>query len=216
LLDIVIVGAGGFGREVYRWAKDSFPPTQYHIKGFLSDRPGELDGFAHDEKVLGDDLSYAVEENDRFLFAIGNMEVKKRIVARMKACSAQFLTLIHPTAVVVTSARIGEGVILCPFALVGDHAVLGDFVMMNFYSSCGHDTTVGKYSIFSPYATANGFANIEEEVFLGTHATVTANRRIGRGAKISANSVAMQDVPPGAFVYGVPGKTTMIFSPEID
>jgi sugar O-acyltransferase (sialic acid O-acetyltransferase NeuD family) len=214
LLDIVIVGAGGFGREVYRWAKDSFPPTEYRIKGFLSDRPCELDGFGYEEKILGDDLSYSIEENDRFLFAIGNIEAKKRIVARMKVRSAQFLTLIHPTAVVAPSARIGEGVIVCPFALVSDHVVLGDFVMMNFYSSCGHDAKVGNYTVFSPYATANGFADIEEEVFLGTHATVTANRRIGRASKINANSVAMRDVPAGAFVHGVPGKTAMIFSPE--
>jgi sugar O-acyltransferase (sialic acid O-acetyltransferase NeuD family) len=212
LLDIVIVGAGGFGREVYGWAKDAFPSAQYRIKGFLSDRPGELDGFGYEEKILGDDLSYSIQENDRFLFAIGNIEAKKRVGERMKLRAAQFLTLIHPTAVVAASACIGEGVVICPFALVSDHVVLEDFVMMNFYSSCGHDTRVGRYSIFSPYATANGFAHIEEEVFLGTHATVTANRKVGRGAKINANSVAMQDVPAGAFVFGVPGRTQMIFS----
>jgi hypothetical protein len=97
LFNIIIVGGGGFGREVYRWAKDSFSPTQYHIKGFLSDRADALDGYEHDEKILGDDLSYAVQENDRFLFAIADTEAKKRIVARMKACSAQFLTLIDTT-----------------------------------------------------------------------------------------------------------------------
>lgn len=216
MFNIVIVGAGGFGREVYRWAKDSFPCTQYRIKGFLSNRPEDLDGFEHDERILGDDLGYAVQEDDRFLFAIADVEVKKRIVVRMKVRSARFLTLIHPTAVVASSARIGEGVIICPFALVSDHAVLGDFVLMNFYSSCGHDAKVGKYSIFSPYATANGFVNIEDGVFLATHATVTAHRRVGRGAKISANSVAMQDVPAGALVYGVPGKARIVFPPEND
>lgn len=216
MLNIVIVGAGGLGREVYQWAKDAFPRTQYRVKGFLSNRPEDLDGFEQEERILSDDLSYAVQEDDRFLFAIGDIEVKKRIVVRMKARSAQFLTLIHPTAVVAGSAHIGEGVIVCPFALVSDHVVLGDFVLMNFYSSCGHDAKVGKYGIFSPYATANGFVTIEDEVCLGTHATVAAHRRIGVGAKISANSVAMQDVPARAFVYGVPGKTKMIFSPDRD
>lgn len=214
MLDIVIVGAGGFGREVYRWAKDSLPGAQYRVKGFLSSRPEDLDGFGFKEKILGDDVSYALQENDRFVFAIGSIEAKKRSVERMKARGIKCVTLIHPSAVVASSARLGEGVILCPFALVSDHVVLGDFVIMNFYSSCGHDTKVGKYGMFSPYATANGFVTMDDEVFLGTHATVTGYRRVGVGAKISANSVAMEDVQAGGFVFGVPGKVKTIFSPD--
>jgi sugar O-acyltransferase (sialic acid O-acetyltransferase NeuD family) len=216
MLDIVIVGAGGFGLEVYRWAKDSLPCTEYRVKGFLSSRPEDLDGFGFEEKILGDDVSYAVQENDRFVFAIGSIEAKKRSVQRMKARDMKCVNLIHPSAVVASSARLGEGVILCPFALVSDHVVLGDFVMMNFHSSCGHDTKVGKYGMFSPYATANGFVTMEDEVFLGTHATVTGHRKVGVGAKISANSVAMQDVPAGGFVFGVPGKVKTIFFPKSD
>jgi len=216
MLDIVIVGAGGFGREAYYWIKDSFSTTQYRIKGFLSTNPCDLDGFHFEETILGDENSYTARENDRFLFAIGNIETKKRVVETMKRANARFLTLIHPTAVVASSARIGEGAVICPFALVSNHVVLGDFVMMNFYSSVGHDTTVGAYSIFSPYATANGFSHLDAEVFLGTHATITAYRRVGRGAKISANSVAMEDVPARSFVFGVPGKIRTILAPDTD
>jgi sugar O-acyltransferase (sialic acid O-acetyltransferase NeuD family) len=214
MVDVIIVGAGGFGREVYHWAKDSLAATQYRIKGFLSHHPEDLEGFGLEEKILGDDVTYAVQENDRFLLAIGDIEAKKRIIERMKARQGKFISLIHPTAIVKSSARIGEGVILCPFVLVSDHVVLGDFVMMNFYSSCGHDAKVGKYGIFSPYATVNGFVTMDDEVFLGTHATVTGYRRVGLGAKISANSVAMHDVPARAFVFGVPGKIKTIFFPD--
>ena len=84
----------------------------------------------------------------------------------MKARGIQCVTLIYPTAVVASSAVIAKGVIFCPFVLVSDHVVLADFVMMNFYSSCGHDTKVGKYGMFSPYATANGFVTMEDELFL--------------------------------------------------
>lgn len=216
MLDIVIVGAGGFGREVYHWIRDSFSPSEYRIKGFLSRNHRELDGFSLEETILGDENSYSAQEDDRFLFAIGSIETKKRVVERMKLGNAQFLTLIHPTAVVASSARIGEGVVICPFALVSNQVVLGDFVMMNFYASVGHDTTVGAYSIFSPYATANGFVQLEAEVFLGTHATVAAYRKVGRGARVSANSVAMEDVPARSFVFGVPGKIKTVLAPDCE
>jgi sugar O-acyltransferase (sialic acid O-acetyltransferase NeuD family) len=211
MLNIIIIGAGGFGREVYQWAKDSFDNSEYQIKGFISNKPDDLKGFNIEVGILGDDVNYKINENDRFLFGIGNIDVKKRIVRDLKKRGAQFITLIHKTAVVATNARIGEGVIICPFATVSDSVVLDDFVMLNFYSSCGHDSKIGKYSILSPYSTTNGFVTLEEEVFLGTHSTVTAHNKVGSRSKISANSVAMHDVPSYTFVYGVPGKHQTIF-----
>ncbi|MBW1801503.1 MAG: hypothetical protein JRJ85_12340, partial [Deltaproteobacteria bacterium] len=102
--------------------------------------------------------------------------------------------------------------VICPFVTVSDNADIDDFAMLQLYASCGHDSKIGRYGILSPYATVNGFSTLEDEVFMGTHATVTAYRKVGFRAKISANSVAMQDVPSYGFVYGVPGKTRIIFS----
>ena len=209
--NIIIIGAGGFGREVYCWAKDTFSNQEFQIKGFLSNNPRDLDNFDMDVPILEDATTYKIEEKDRFIFAIGDIDAKKRIVTNMKNQGAKFITLIHPTAVVAKSAHIGEGVIICPFALVSSHVELQDFVTINFYSSCGHDAKVGKYCILSPYATLNGFTILEDEVFLGTHATVTARKKVGYRSKVSANSVAMYDVPPHTLVYGVPGKNQTIF-----
>lgn len=209
--NVIIVGAGGFGREVFNWANDSLPSERYRIKGFLSNKPGHLDFFNLGVGVLGDDETYSIGDDDRFLFAIGDIDAKKRIVGKMKDRGARFISLIHPTAVVARTARLGEGVIVCPFAVVSDSVELGDFATLNYYSSCGHDSKVGRCGILSPYATLNGFAVLEDEVFMGTHSTVAANRRIGYRSKISANSVAMYDIPPRHFVFGVPGKAQKIF-----
>ena len=45
MYDIIILGAGGLGRELYLWAKDSFPKDQYKIKGFLDDNPKVLNNY---------------------------------------------------------------------------------------------------------------------------------------------------------------------------
>jgi len=206
MYDIIIVGAGGFGREVYLWTKDSFPDDQYKIKGFLDDNPRILDNYDMDVGIIGDLNSYEIKNQDRFLFAIGDIDVKKRLVARLKKKGAKFLTLIHPTAIVANTAKIGQGVIICPFVTVSDHVQLGDFIIMNIYSSCGHDAKVGNYCILSPYATINGFVILEDEVFLGTHAAVIPYKKVGYKSKISANSVVMRDVAANKIVFGVPGK----------
>ena len=206
MYNIVIVGAGGCGREVYLWAKDSFDFTKYQIKGFLSNNKSDLDNFDIKVGIIGDPDYYEIKENDRFLFAIGNIETKKRLIEKLKNKGAKFLTLIHPTAIVASTKKIGEGVVICPFCLVSDNVQLGDFVMINSFVTCGHDVKVGKYSILSPYVSLNGFVILEDEVFLGTHATVIAGKRVGYRSKVSANSAVMRNVPPNRIVFGVPGR----------
>lgn len=210
--EIVIVGAGGFGRELLHWAQDAFPADKFRIKGFLCKDPSELDKFRVNLPILGDENKYDVKDNDRFLFAVGDVDVKQRVVSTLKRKGAQFISLIHPTARVFPTARIGEGVVICPFVTVSDCAEVGDFVTLNYYSSCGHDTKIGPYCILSPYAIVGGASILEERVFMGMHATVAPCKQVGRGSKISANSAAMYDVPPNTFVYGVPGVNRILYS----
>lgn len=215
MLDIVIVGAGGFGREVYHWARALLVSPNYRFKGFIDDNPDLNEIPEISSQILGAIRSgedqYEIRSTDRFIYAIGNIDNKKTIITELQNRGAKFLTLVHPTAVVADTATIGEGVVICPFALVSDQAIISDFVMINFYASCAHDTQVGKYTILSPYATLNGYVELEDEVFLGTHSTVVASRKIGYRTKISANSVAMTNVPPRSIVVGVPGKYKTIF-----
>jgi len=203
---IIIVGAGGFAREVYSWANDAFSKKNYKIKGFLSYNQKDLDGFNVKVGVLGNDDNYKIDKNDLFIIAIGNIDIKKRAVKKLKKRGAKFISLIHPTSLIIPTAKIGEGVVICPYCLISDNVQLDDFVMMNTYASCGHDVKVGKYSILSPYVALNGFVKLENEVFVGTHATVIAYKKVGFKSKISANSVVIKDVLANRTVIGVPGK----------
>ena len=206
MYNIIIVGAGGFAREVYYWADDTFSKKNYRIKGFLSYNQIDLDRCNMKVSIIGNDNNYKIEEDDRFVIAIGDIDIKKRAVNTLKKRGAKFISLIHPTSLIVPTAKIGEGVVICPYCLVSDNVQLDDFVMMNTYASCGHDVKVGKYSILSPYVALNGFVKLENEVFVGTHATVISYKKVGFQSKISANSVVMRDVAQNKIVFGVPGK----------
>ena len=206
MYNIIIVGAGGFAREVYYWVNDTFSKESYKIKGFLSYNQKDLDGYNIKGGIIGNDDNYKIEENDRFIIAIGDIDIKKRAINKLKKRGAKFISLIHPTALIISTAKIGEGVVICPYCIISDNVQLDDFVMMNTYASCGHDVKVGKYSILSPYVALNGFVKLENEVFVGTHATVISYKKVGFQSKISANSVVMRNVPSKCMVFGVPGK----------
>jgi sugar O-acyltransferase (sialic acid O-acetyltransferase NeuD family) len=207
---IVIAGAGGFGREVLGWAQERMFSSE--IKGFLSDNPKALDGYNIKVPIIGTIDDYKIEEEDSFIIAVGYVDTRKSISDRLSKRGARFHTFIHDTAIISKTAKIGLGCVIGPYCIVSDHVELGKFVMMSFYSSCGHDAKVGDYSILSPYATVNGFTVLGSGVFMGTHSSVAARLTVGEGSSINSGSAAMYTVPERSFVFGVPGKNQVIFN----
>ena len=209
---ILIVGAGGFGREVLLWARDAWPEQTAKIAGFLSADAGRLEGHAASLPVIADPAAFEPEPGDALLLAIGIPEVRRRVAEDLLSRGAEFLTLIHPTAIVAPTASIGLGSIVCPYAIVSDAARLGRLTLLNYHSSLGHDATAGDYAVFSPYATLGGGAHVGDDVFLGLHASVGPGNRVGARSKVSANSCALSDAPPDLLVFGAPGRVSKLLS----
>jgi sugar O-acyltransferase (sialic acid O-acetyltransferase NeuD family) len=209
---ILIVGAGGFGREVLQWARDAWPSSQERIAGFLSADPRPLDDQGCDLGILGTTEAYRPQPGDGVLLAIGIPDVRRRVAESLLARGSEFLTLVHPTALVARTATIDTGAVVCPYAIVSDCCRIGRFVILNYHASLGHDAAAGDFSVLSPYATLGGGARIAEDVFLGLHASVGPGHTIGRRSRISANSCALFSAPADSIIFGVPGR----LSPRID
>lgn len=209
---ILIVGAGGFGREVLQWALHAWPDHADRIAGFLSDDPRRLDGFSIGRGILGRVCDYEKTPGDYLLLGIGVPYARRMVAQRLATQGAEFVTLVHPKSAVADSARIGWGSIVCPGAIISDSATLGRCVLVNYHASFGHDSSAGDFAVLSPYATLGGAASIGNDVFLGLHASVGPGVSVGERSKISANSCALSSVPPDSLVYGVPGRV----SPRLD
>jgi len=206
MLEIVIIGAGGFGRELAQLLGDCVSPDEYRLKGFLGRATTTADAAGLAAPLLGDPQLYVPQRDDRLVLAIGEIEARRRTVESLASRGGQFLTIRHPTACVAASARIGQGAVLYPYSVVSHAAVLDDFVHLNYYASMGHDARAGRFCLLAPYATLNGGSVLEDEVYLSTHVTIAPQVRVGCRSKVSANSAVMKDVPPGRFVFGVPGR----------
>jgi sugar O-acyltransferase (sialic acid O-acetyltransferase NeuD family) len=210
--NIVIVGAGGFGREVASFLWDCFSRDDYQLKGFLGKDETTPEGCVPGANLIGDPDTYQPCADDRFILAIGPMEVRRRIAEVLMNKAARFLTMVHPSTTVVDSATIGTGVILYPNSFVSNTAVLDDYAHLSLFASVGHDGYVGKFSMLSPYSTLNGFASVANDVFVGSHATIGPGTVVGEHCVISANSSVLRDIPPNRFVFGVPARQTAKFA----
>jgi sugar O-acyltransferase (sialic acid O-acetyltransferase NeuD family) len=202
---LVIVGAGGFGREVFEWAAQSFDfAEEWCFKGFVDDNPNALAGKNYPVGILCGIDAYEPEPRDYFLCAVGKPGLKADLVGQMLEKGAKPASLIHPTVVIGRNVRLGRGVILCPRVVLTCDIHLGDFVTFNVASAAGHDVEVGDWSQTSAFCDLTGNTRLGKGVFMGSHSTVLPGISVGDHAVVGAGSVVVRDVPAGETVFGAP------------
>lgn len=202
---LVIAGAGAFGRELMCWADRAVGAT-WGSMAWVDDNPQALDGFDYPLPWLGSFADYQPADGDLCVVSAGTTATKRRLVAGLQARGARFATLVHPSAIVARTARLGEGCVICPLAFVSADARLGAFVIVNGLSSVGHDVVLGAYSTLSAHVDLTGQVLVGEGAFFGTGAKVVPRVKIGSNAIVGAGATVMRTVPDGATVFTMPAK----------
>jgi len=185
---LAIYGSGGMGRELRQAAR----AWEGEIV-FVSDAPD-----AQDRDCIGPD---ALTADDRICIAIGDPAVRRRIADRIAGLA--FATIVAPTALIDPEASIGEGGMICDFAMVNSRARIGRHFLCNYYSHVSHDCVIGDFVTFSPRVSCCGTVTIGDGVFIGAGAVIRngAGERpltIGEGAFVGMGAVVTGDVPAGA------------------
>jgi sugar O-acyltransferase (sialic acid O-acetyltransferase NeuD family) len=206
---LFIVGAGGFGREVHEYAldagvaSDGIPIT---IEGFIDDNPRALDGHDVNARIVSTIAGAAPADDARFLLAVGDPRLRKRLALDLETRGARFVSLVHPRAYVAREVVLGAGVVVGPLSYVGPGAVLGDHVLVNPQVAVAHDVKASRYVVFSPLCAANGAVELGEGAFLGTGSSVLPGRRVGAWAYVGAGALVNRDVDHESKVVGVPAR----------
>jgi sugar O-acyltransferase (sialic acid O-acetyltransferase NeuD family) len=204
---IILLGAGGFGREVLSWANDvNKNGLMNKVEYFLDDDDNvNLNSF-YECISLGKIVDYQIHASDLFLMGMASPLVKRKIYEKFKNNLDQFISLIHPSAVVAKTAVIGRGVVVCPFSLISADVKIMDFVTVNALSSVGHDSVIGKFSTLSGHVDITGQVTVGEDVFFGTGAKVVPRINIGSGSKIGAGCTVMRSVKENTTYFTQPAK----------
>jgi sugar O-acyltransferase (sialic acid O-acetyltransferase NeuD family) len=202
---LVIIGAGGLGREMLAWSRQA--TEAFEVRGFLDDNLEALKGFSKDVPVIGRITDYEPEPGDVFTCAIGGkVEQKRRCIQQILSRGGEFANVIHASAVVGDPRSLGVGTILCPHSVVAADVKLGAFVTVNTHSTLGHDAVVGDWTQLHCHVDITGAAVLGEGVLAGSHSSVLPKVRVGDGAVIGAGSIVVWDVPPGTTVFGAPAR----------
>lgn len=205
----MIVGTGRFGAETLELARQiARYRKNIKILGFLDDYTESRMVSAY--PVLGgvDEAKELSDEEDdvRAVVAIGNTRRKKGVVERYQSAGLSFTNLIHPTAIIPESVRIGEGCIVTAGCIFTVDIEIGNHVILNLGTTVGHDARIGSYWTFNPQVAINGKDRIGEGVYLGTGAKLIHEVSIGEWSLIGAGAVVVSNIPKGVLAVGVPAK----------
>jgi len=205
--DLVIIGAGGHGRESLDIVEaiNRKEPT-WRFLGFVAD--GEI----HPELAAqrGAQILCGVKDlhliNSFYFIGIGLGDARMSIEAQATAWGKEAATLIHPAAVFGSDIEIGQGCAIAAGAILTTDIRIGKHTHINIGASISHDVRIGNWCTISPGVRIAGWVQIEDGVTIGVGAVLKDRIKVGRNSVIGAGSVVIQDVPPEITVAGVPAK----------
>lgn len=216
---IVVVGASGFGREtidVIAAVNAASPEHAFDVVGVLDDG-ASVENLARLERrsvgclgpleqwfeaITGVDVA----ERPAYAVGIGSPKVRARLVARFEAAGLRAASLVHPTAVIGTNVRLGEGAVICAGAILSTEVVVGVHCHVNPGAVIGHDTILGDFVSVNPSATISGAVQISDRTLVGAGSVVLQGLSVGADVTIGAAACVTRHVPDGVVVKGVPGR----------
>lgn len=202
---VVVVGAGGAGREITAWYRAAQPDCE--ILGIL-----DQDESTHGQRVRGGlkvlgSIGW-LRENivDDVVVGVGGPAARRRITVALADLGVAPTTVAHPNALIGERVTIGDGTIISPGAILTVDVQVGRSVYVNYGAAIGHDSTIGDYSVIAPQAAIAGNVTIGPGVDFGIGASCIQGVTIGEGAIIGGGACVIQDIPPGHVAVGVPAK----------
>ena len=204
---LLIVGARGFGREVYNLFLTCHKAgLELECKGFLDDKQDALEGYNNYPPVISSVEDYMIQEGDVFICALGDIYYKRKYVECLLDKGAEFITLIHPKAQIGLNTRIGRGCIIRSDASISCDIQIGDFVTIMGYCILGHDVKVGDYCHIGAHSFMGGYSLLEDQVTLHPNVKVMPHKKVGSNSTVGIGSIVMTNIKPGISVFGVPAK----------
>jgi acetyltransferase EpsM len=205
-MELAIVGEGGHSKVI----RDLITSRkQYRVTVILDDKYSELtcyDGLYRGPISSAARLFHGLDQL-RCIVAIGSNELRRSIVARLGLPAERYITLIHETAIVSSSAVVGPGSVIMPHTVVNADARVGAHTIINTGAIVEHDCRVGDYAHIAPRATLTGSVTVNDGAMVGAGATIIPGKAIGAWSIIGAGATVVTDIIPSETAVGTPARS---------
>ena len=208
-LKIVIIGAGGFGKEVLSTILEcNKTEKQFDVLGFIDDNESLKNSSINNFPVLGN-IDWFLN-SDYFPIAchvaVGDPKLRKEIILKLKSQNITFPKIIHPSVLISEYSSVGDGTIIQAGSVISTNIKIGKFAYVNFNSTIGHDCIFDDFVTLSPGCNVSGENFLEEGVFFGSGVVTSDKLRIGKWSHIGAGSIITINMPENTQHFAASGK----------
>jgi len=209
-MDTVILGAGGHARVILA----ALLLRGVRPIGCLSPVAPDS-GWPSEIGYLGDDSRLAELDPARVRIingvgSVGETLLRRKLFEWAKALGHTFLSIVHPTAIIIDHQPEAEGVQVMAGAIIQNGVVFGPNVLINTGAIVDHDCRIGAHGHVATGARLSGGVELGIGVHLGTGASVIQGIHVGDGAIVGAGAVVIRDVAAGSTVVGNPARPVAI------
>lgn len=207
--DLVIFGAGNFGREVAQLVTDiNTNRSEWNLLGYIDETIEKQGKTINDYIVLGD-IDWLKKNKKHPLWivcAVGNPKDKFRILGNLASCNIRYANLIHPSASLNKYVELGVGNIICWNSFLSVNTKLGNYVCINPGCTIGHDTVIEDYSSLYWNVTLAGNVKINQGCEIGSKTVIIPQKTLGKWSIIGAGAVVTKNIPENCLALGVPAR----------
>ncbi|MGN6103562.1 MAG: acetyltransferase [Kofleriaceae bacterium] len=196
---LVVVGAGGHAKVVIATAR----AAGFEVTAVVDDDQARWGGALLGVAITGPSLSRLDDPDATCVLAIGN-NATRRWLGGIARC--RFATLVHPSAVVDPTVRLGPGTVVFAGAVIQPDAAIGAHGIVNTGASIDHDCVLGDAVHVAPGARLAGSVTLGDEVFVGIGAVIAPGRAVGPRTTIGAGAAVVRDLGGDAVAVGVPAR----------
>lgn len=203
--NLIIVGGGGFSREVIWLAHEC--SEIWNIIGILDDNPDMLGQIFCGIKVLGNIAACINYPDANFVVAVGSPRTRRAIVNRMQTYGdLNFAALVHSSVLKSDYVEIGAGSIITAGCILTTQITLGQHSIVNLACTIGHDVVAGDFCTLAPQVAVSGNVVFGDGVEVGTGSIIIQGLSLGQGSFIGAGAVVSKDIPSNVLAVGCPAR----------
>jgi len=199
---LIIVGAGGHGKVC---ADIASKMGKWNTINFLDDEISNIN--FDDFHIIGNlsDVAKYIDSHD-FFVAIGNNEVRYKILQDLVKKNANITTLIHPSSIMGLECTIGDGTVIMPGVVINCCTKIGDGCIINTSVSIDHDNKIGNFVHISPGAHLSGTVEVQDFTWVGAGVVIKNNLMITNNCIIGAGALVVKDIDEIGTYIGVPAR----------
>lgn len=149
------------------------------------------------------------EPHEQLIISIGANHIRQKVATFIQH---KFGKVIHPSALVDESVKVGEGTVVLHRAVIQADVQVGRHVIINTTASIDHECMIADFAHIAPGAILCGNVRVGEGTIIGAGTIITPNLTIGKHCLIAAGSVITKNIPDFAIVRGNPARIIKITS----